>query len=150
MANINPFNNPFMLGFDELENMLLRISKGSESFPPYNIEQLAHDKMRISLAVAGYTEADLDVSVEENQLVIRGHQEQDETRRFLHHGIAGRSFIKSFVLADGLKITEAFLENGLLNIDLVKPEKPKNIRQIAIRTKKSSSNLLTTQENNHE
>ncbi len=150
MANINPFNNPFMLGFDELENMLLRISKGSESFPPYNIEQLAHDKMRISLAVAGYTEADLDVSVEENQLVIRGHQAQDETRRFLHHGIAGRSFIKSFVLADGLKITEAFLENGLLNIDLVKPEKPKNIRQIAIRTKKTSSNLLTTQENNHE
>lgn len=150
MANINPFNNPFMLGFDELENMLLRISKGSESFPPYNIEQLAHNKMRISLAVAGYTESNLDVSVEENQLVIRGHQEQDETRRFLYHGIAGRSFIKSFVLADGLKITEAFLENGLLNIDLVKPEKPKNIRQIAIRTKKTSSTLLTTQENNHE
>lgn len=147
MANINPFNNPFMLGFDELENMLLRISKGSESFPPYNIEQLAPDKMRISLAVAGYAESDLDVSVEENQLIIRGQQGKDDSRRFLHHGIAGRSFIKSFVLADGLKITEAFLENGLLNIDLVKPEKPKNIRQITIRTKKNALNLLTTQEN---
>ena len=150
MANINPFNQSFMLGFDDLENMLLRISKGSENFPPYNIEVLSHEKMRISLAIAGYSEEDLDVSVEDNQLVIRGRQGVDESRRFLHRGIAGRSFIKSFVLADGLKITEAFLENGLLNIDLIKPEKVKNVRQITIRTKKKSSPLLTKQEDNHE
>ncbi len=150
MANLTPFNNPFMLGFDELENMLLRISKGSENFPPYNIEQIDADSLRITLAVAGYKETDLDVSIEENQLVIRGRQEQSDTRRFLHRGIAGRSFIKSFVLAEGLKITEAFLENGLLNIDLYRPNKPKKVQQIAIKTKKSAQKLLTSQENDDE
>ncbi len=150
MANLNPFNNPFMLGFDDLENMLLRISKGSENFPPYNIEQTGIDSLRITLAVAGYKEEDLDVTVEENQLIIRGRQEQDDSRRFIHRGIAGRSFIKSFVLADGLKITEAFLENGLLNIDLHRPTKPKKIRQIAIKTNKTTQQLLTSQENDNE
>ncbi len=136
-----------MLGFDELENMLLRISKGSENFPPYNIEQIDADSLRITLAVAGYKESDLDVSIEENQLVIRGRQEQNDSRRFLHRGIAGRSFIKSFVLADGLKITEAFLENGLLNIDLFRPNKPKKVQQITIKTKNTAQKLLTSQEN---
>ncbi len=136
-----------MLGFDELENMLLRISKGSENFPPYNIEQIDADSLRITLAVAGYKESDLDVSIEENQLVIRGRQEQNDSRRFLHRGIAGRSFIKSFVLAEGLKITEAFLENGLLNIDLFRPNKPKKVQQIAIKTKNTAQKLLTSQEN---
>ena len=150
MANINPFNHPFMLGFDELEDVLLRISKGSESFPPYNIEQTGPDSLRITLAVAGYKEQDLDVSLEDKQLVIRGRQETNENRHFLHRGIAGRSFIKSFVLADGLKITEAFLENGLLNIDLYRPTKPKKIRQIAIQTKKETSHILTTQEHEDE
>ncbi len=150
MTNLTPFNNPFMLGFDELENMLLRISKGSENFPPYNIEQTDTDSLRITLAVAGYKESDLDVSIEENQLVIRGRQEPMDTRRFLHRGIAGRSFIKSFVLADGLKITEAFLENGLLNIDLYRPNKPKKVQQITIKTKKTTQKLLTKQENEDE
>lgn len=150
MAQLTPFNNPFMLGFDELENMLLRISKGAEGFPPYNIEQLSPSLLRISLAVAGYCETDLDVSLEDNQLIIRGRQEQDETRRFLHRGIAGRSFLKSFVLADGLIINGAYLENGLLNIDLKRPEKPKKVKQISIQTRKSPSQLLTPQEDNHE
>ncbi len=129
----NSFNNPFLLGFDDLEQMLLRISKGSDNFPPYNIEQM-DDSLRISLAVAGYAETDLEVSLEDNQLVIRGRQQPDETRHFLHRGIAARSFIKSFVLADGMKIQGALLENGLLNIDLVRPERQKKIQKIAIQT----------------
>ncbi len=127
------FNNPFLLGFDDLEQVLLRISKGADNFPPYNIEY-KDDGLRISLAVAGYGESDLEVSLEDNQLVIRGRQEIDETRRFLHRGIAARSFIKSFVLADGMKIRGALLENGLLNIDLVRPEKQKKIQKITIQT----------------
>ncbi len=129
----NSFNNPFLLGFDDLEDMLLRISKGADNFPPYNIEQL-EESLRISLAVAGYSEDDLEVSLEDNQLVIRGRQQPDETRHFLHRGIAARSFIKSFVLADGMEIQGALLENGLLNIDLVRPERQKKIQKIAIQT----------------
>ncbi len=131
------FNNPFLLGFDDLEDMLLRISKGADNFPPYNIEQL-DDGLRIALAVAGYSESDLEVSQEDNQLVIRGRQQSDDTRRFLHRGIAARAFIKSFVLADGMKIRGALLENGLLNIDLIRPEKQKKIQKIAIQTESAS------------
>lgn len=146
MSNVNPFHNPFMLGFDELSDMFLSISKGSESFPPYNIEQTDVDTLRITLAVAGYREADLDVCMEENQLIIRGKQEQNPQKHYIHRGIAGRSFIKSFVLADGLKITDAYLENGLLNIELLRPKKSKKIHKIEIRTKKYSSHLLSSQE----
>lgn len=141
MSNINPFNNPFMLGFDNLEDMLLRISKGSESFPPYNIEQICDLTLRITLAVAGYQEDDLEIILEENQLIIRGRQNADPARHFLHKGIAGRSFLKSFVLAQGLKITGAFLEHGLLNIDLERPEKTKQVQKIAIQTKKKKTIL---------
>lgn len=143
MAGANPFQNPFMLGFDELEDIFLSISKGAESFPPYNIEQTSANTLRISLAVAGYNEADLEVVLEENRLVVRGRQTPDESRRFLYRGIAGRAFLKSFVLAQGLKITGASLENGLLNIDLERPEKVKNIQKIEIQTKKSSTSLTT-------
>ena len=94
---MNPFQNPFMLGFDDLEDLLFRVSKGADSFPPYNVEQIDEELLRMSLAVAGYSEEDLDVSQENNQLVIRGHQEQDPNRRFLHRGIAARNFIKSFI-----------------------------------------------------
>ena len=146
MTGINPFHNPFMLGFDELSDMFLTISKGSESFPPYNIEQTGIDTLRISLAVAGYKDSDLDVSVEENQLIIRGKQEHNIQKHYIHRGIAGRSFIKSFVLADGLKITDAYLENGLLNIDLLRPQKSKKVHKIEIRTKKCTSHLLSSQE----
>lgn len=132
MSN-NLFNNPFMLGFDELEDILLSISKGADTFPPYNIEQLDMTHLRISLAVAGYREADLDVSLEDNQLVVRGKQENNTDRHFLHRGIAGRAFIKSFILAQGIEIIGAFMENGLLHIDLEKPEKIKNIKRIAIK-----------------
>lgn len=146
MSNVNPFHNPFMLGFDELSDMFLSISKGSESFPPYNIEQTGTDTLRITLAVAGYKDTDLEVCMEENQLIIRGKQEQNVQKHYIHRGIAGRSFIKSFVLADGLKITDAYLENGLLNIELLRPQKSKKIHKIEIRTKKCASHLLSSQE----
>ncbi len=142
MQNTNAFNNPFMLGFDEFEDMLLRISKGAENFPPYNIEQLDASHLRITLAVAGYKEEELEVSLEENQLIIRGRQNNDPTRRYLHRGIAGRSFFKSFILADGLKIEGAFLEQGLLNIDLERPEKEKKVQKIAIQTSENNKLVL--------
>ncbi len=149
MSIENPFHNPFMLGFDEIENMLLQITKGSESFPPYNIEQLSPNELRISLAVAGYQEKDLSVLQEDNQLIIRGQQQQDPQRYFLHRGIAARSFIKSFVLADGMKISGAFLENGLLNIDMLKPTKQKKVKRIAI-SQNETKHLLETKKGKHD
>lgn len=144
MSNISSFNNPFMLGFEEFENMLLQISKGSENFPPYNIEQLNEEYLRLTLAVAGYKESDLDVSMEENQLTIRGKQQNDPCRHFLHKGISSRSFIKSFVLADGLEIKGAILEDGLLKIDFKRRLKQKNVQKIAIKTQQSGQLVLQT------
>ena len=141
MSNLTPFNNPFLVGFDELEQMLLRVAKGADSFPPYNIEQLDPVTFGITMAVAGYSEEDLEIIQEDNQLVIRGRQEHDPSRHYLHQGIAARSFIKSFVLADGMKIGSAVLENGLLTIVLQKPQKNPNIKKIAI-TKKSKTITL--------
>ena len=133
-----------MLGFEEFENMLLQISKGSENFPPYNIEQLDEEYLRLTLAVAGYKEQDLDVSMEENQLTIRGKQQSDPNRHFLHKGISSRSFIKSFVLADGLEINGAILEDGLLKIDFKRRIKQKKIQKIAINTQKTGQLVLQT------
>ena len=137
------FNNPFMLGFDELENMLSRMTKSAEGFPPYNIEQTGSETLKIVLAVAGYTDSDLDIIAEDNQLIIRGRQAQNPDKKYLHHGIAARSFIKTFVLADGMIIEGACLENGLLSIDLRKPKKQTNIQRIEIKTK-SKPVLLET------
>ena len=133
-----------MLGFEEFENMLLQISKGSENFPPYNIEQLDEEYLRLTLAVAGYKEQDLEVSMEENQLTIRGKQFNDPNRHFIHKGISSRSFIKSFVLADGLEIKGAILEDGLLKIDFKRKIKQKNIQKITIKTQQSSQLVLST------
>ena len=138
MSNLTPFNNPFLVGFDELEQLLLRVAKGADSFPPYNVEQLDASTFQITMAVAGYSEEDLELTQEENQLVIRGRQEPNPNRHFLHQGIAARSFIKSFVLADGMKIKKVVLENGLLIIALQKPEKKPNIKRIEI-TKRSKT-----------
>lgn len=126
------FNNPFLLGFDNLEQLLDRIAKSSENFPPYNIEQISENRLRLSLAVAGYTEDDLEITVEDNQLVIRGRQMQDPSRQFLYRGIAGRSFIKSFVLADNMQVGDASMEWGLLHIDLLRPQRQPKIKKIAI------------------
>lgn len=139
---MSPFQNPFLLGFDGLEDLLFRVAKGADSFPPYNVEQLDESTLRMSLAVAGYNEEDLDVAQENNQLIIRGHQESDDTRHYLHRGIAARNFIKTFILAEGMKIESAHLNNGLLIIDLKRPKVEKLIRNIPIQTSTNKPKVL--------
>ena len=140
---MSPFQNPFLLGFDGLEDLLFRVAKGADSFPPYNVEQLDESMLRMSLAVAGYQEENLDVAQENNQLIIRGHQENDDTRHYLHRGIAARNFIKTFILAEGMKIESAHLNNGLLIIDLKRPKVEKLVRNIPIHTCAASPKVLT-------
>ncbi len=120
MPRMSVFNSPLLLGFDHFERMLDRAVKTSaEGYPPYNIEQLGENDLRITLAVAGFTMDELSVSTEDNQLVIRGKQTDDVTDRiYIHRGIAARQFQRSFILAEGIEVTGATLDNGLLNIDL--------------------------------
>lgn len=126
MTKLTLTSHPYMLGFEDLERLLERSAKsGTEGYPPFNIEQTDRDSYRITLAVAGFAETDLDISVEDRQLVIRGRQTDDgQDRVFLHRGIAARQFQRSFVLADGVEVGAATMENGLLHIDLrlVRPE----------------------------
>ncbi|MGA9253739.1 MAG: Hsp20 family protein [Roseobacter sp.] len=121
---------PHMLGFEQLERLLERTSKsGNEGYPPFNIEQTSDFSYRITLAVAGFAEEDLSITVEDRQLVIRGRQQdENEGRVFLHRGIAARQFQRSFVLADGVDVGEAIMENGLLHVDLSR-EKPQSVVQ---------------------
>lgn len=114
--------HPHLLGFDQLERLVERAAKsGSDAYPPYNIEQSAPDGFRITLVVAGFAEADLAITIEDRALVLRGRQaEESEERIFLHRGIAARAFQRSFVLAEGVEVTGAALENGLLHIDLTR------------------------------
>jgi len=134
MTRLSLFNSPLLLGFDHLEQMLDRVAKSSaEGYPPYNIEQIGPNGLRITLAVAGFSMDDLSVSVEDNQLVIRGRQRDDaEGRVFLHRGIAARQFQRAFVLADGIEVSAAWLDNGLLNIDLARPQQESRTRAIRI------------------
>lgn len=137
MTRMTPFSNPLLLGFDSMEKTLERVAKAGDSYPPYNIERLpgageSADRLRITLAVAGFTDADLDVSVEENQLVVRGRQAEEDERHFLHRGIAARQFQRIFVLADGMRVTAAELKNGLLSIDLDRPKPERLVRKINI------------------
>lgn len=119
MTKISLAAHPFLLGFDQLERLAERAAKGAEGYPPYNIEHIGANGFRITLAVAGFCDEDLAITLEERQLVIRGRQtDVDEERVFLHRGIASRAFQRSFVLADGVEVVSAGLENGLLNIDL--------------------------------
>ena len=137
MSRVPSLSSPFLLGFDEIERALDRVTKGADGYPPYNIERLARDadcpeRLRITLAVAGFTRDQLDVSIEENQLVIRGRQQDDKARQYLHRGIAARQFQRTFVLADGMDVLGADLKNGLLSIDLVRPEPQRTIKTISI------------------
>lgn len=139
MSRMTAFSSPLLLGFDDIERALDRVSKGAnEGYPPYNIERLPRDSrrgdvLRITLAVAGFTREQLDVTLEENQLVIRGRQiDDDKTREFLHRGIAARQFQRTFVLAEGIEILGAELKDGLLSIDLARPEPERIIRRINI------------------
>ncbi|KQT90510.1 Hsp20 family protein [Methylobacterium sp. Leaf466] len=134
----SPFGHPFLLGFDEIEQALDRVAKGaSDGYPPYNIERVARaadrpERLRITLAVAGFTQGELDVMLEENHLVVRGRQVDEKTKEFLHRGIAARQFQRTFLLADGMEVMGADLANGLLSIDLTRPEPERIVRKIVI------------------
>lgn len=135
MSRLSLFNSPFLLGFDQFEQTLERIAKASsDGFPPYNIEQLGETRLRISLAVAGFTRDDLNIQIEDSQLLVRGKQSEDEEKLFLHRGIAGRQFQRAFVLAEGIEVIGAELDNGLLHIDLERPLIEARVRNVEIST----------------
>ena len=141
MARMSLFNSPLLLGFDEFERALERISKASsDGYPPYNIERVGDDHLRITLAVAGFTKDDLTVTVEDTQLTIAGKQTDDGKKVYLHRGIAARQFQRSFVLAEGIKVTGAALDNGLLSIDLERPDRSAKPRNIDIQSGKRGKN----------
>ncbi|MEM1306450.1 MAG: Hsp20 family protein [Pseudomonadota bacterium] len=138
MTRMSLLSHPMFLGFEDMERLFERAGKaGTEGFPPYNIERVrseegAPERLRITLAVAGFTRDQLDVTVEDRQLVVKGRQADDATHDYLHRGIAARQFQRSFVLADGIEIETAGLANGLLSIDLVRHEPQKTVRTIQI------------------
>ena len=137
MSRVPSLSSPFLLGFDEIERALDRVAKAADGYPPYNIERVAREngkpeRLRITLAVAGFTRDQLDVTVEESQLLIRGRQQEDKARQYLHRGIAARQFQRTFVLADGMEVLGADLKNGLLSIDLARPEPEKIVKTISI------------------
>jgi len=135
MSRLSLFNSPLLLGFEQFERTLDRVAKSSaEGYPPYNIEQVGEDSLRITLAVAGFSLDDLEVRLEDNQLVVRGRQTDDDSRVYLHRGIAARQFQRGFVLAEGIEVTGAVLDNGLLSIDLRRPEPATKVQTIAIRS----------------
>ena len=127
MTRMTPFSSPLLLGFDAVEKTLERLAKNGDSYPPYNIERIraadgSAERLRITLAVAGFADCDLEVLTEENQLIVRGRQNDDTEREYLHRGIAARQFQRTFVLADGMRVAGAELKNGLLAVDLDRPE----------------------------
>jgi HSP20 family molecular chaperone IbpA len=138
MTRTPSLSHPFMLGFDEIERALDRVAKAAtDGYPPYNIERLPRsstepEMLRITLAVAGFSRDQLEILVEENQLTIRGRQQDDKARQFLHRGIAARQFQRSFLLAEGMEVTGADLANGLLAIDLARPEPERIVRRVTI------------------
>lgn len=137
MSRMTPFSSPLLLGFDTMEKTLERLAKSGDSYPPYNIERIRDadergERLRITLAVAGFAENDLEVTVEENQLIVRGRQGEEKEREFLHRGIASRQFQRCFVLADGMRVIAADLKNGLLSVDLDRPEAERLVRKINI------------------
>jgi HSP20 family molecular chaperone IbpA len=137
MSPIPALSSPFLLGFDEIERAVERVAKGSDGYPPYNIERIAarngqSERLRITLAVAGFTREQLDVRVEEKQLLVRGRQQEEKGREYLHRGIAARQFQRAFVLADGMEVLGADLSHGLLSIDLVRPAPQRVAKTIAV------------------
>src|SRR5437870_12288737 len=137
MSRVPSLSSPFLLGFDEIERVLDRVSKAADGYPPYNIERIAPengfpDRLRITLAVAGFTRDQLEVTIEESQLLIRGRQQDEKPRQYLHRGIAARQFQRTFVLADGMEVLGADLKNGLLSIDLARPEPERIVKTISI------------------
>ncbi len=138
MTRFTGLSHPFLLGFDEIERAMDRVTKAaSDGYPPYNIERLHRtetepERLRITLAVAGFTREQLEITIEENQLLIRGRQVEDKARAYIHRGIAARQFQRAFLLADGMEVLGADLSNGLLSVDLARPEPERIIRKIDI------------------
>ncbi len=145
MSRVSMFNSPLLLGFDQLERTLDRLAKSAEGYPPYNIERIGENGLRITLAVAGFATDDLAIELVENQLSVRGRQTDDADRVYLHRGIAARQFQRAFMLADGIEVTGARLDNGLLEIDLARPVAEPRIRTISIdsgKTDAEASNMI--------
>jgi HSP20 family molecular chaperone IbpA len=138
------FNSPFLLGFEHLEKLLERSAKAQgDGYPPYNIEQTGDERIRITLAVAGFEEDQLTVTIEDNQLIIRGKQAESPDKTFLHKGIATRQFQRAFVLADGIEVAGAELRNGLLSIDLARPKFEPAVRTVEIKSHRSGPTRAT-------
>ena len=132
MSRLSLFNSPLLVGFEQFEQAVDRITKSADGYPPYDVEQVGPNKLRIVLAVAGFTLEDLQVQVEDNQLVIRGKRNDDKDRVYLHRGIAARQFHRSFVLADGIEVITASLSNGLLSVDLERPINQPTVKVVKI------------------
>jgi HSP20 family molecular chaperone IbpA len=138
------FNSPLLLGFDRFENMLDQLAKSSgEGYPPYNIEQLSDSHLRITLAVAGFFKEDLKITLETNQLIIHGKQTEDTGRVYLHRGIAARQFQRKFVLAEGVSVAGADMDNGLLHIELQLPVQKSDVKHIEINAKDAPQDMKT-------
>jgi HSP20 family molecular chaperone IbpA len=137
MTRVPAFSSPLLLGFEEIERLLDRVSKTADGYPPYNIERIAADGeapacIKITLAVAGFDHNDIEVTVEENELTVSGQQTDDGARDYLHRGIAARQFQRTFVLADGMEVTGAELKEGLLSIELARPDVARTVRRVPI------------------
>ncbi len=144
MSTMSVFNSPLLLGFDRFEHMLEQLAKSNgEGYPPYNIEQISDSDLRITLAVAGFFKEDLQITLEQNQLIIHGKQNEDTGRVYIHRGIAARQFKRKFVLAEGVKVVGAEMDNGLLHVDLRLPIEKSDIRQIEINDKNGGQSLKT-------
>ena len=142
MSRMSVFNSPFLLGFEQFERTIDRISKlSTETYPPYNIEQISSNLLRITIAVAGFEKTDLEINLEGNQLQIKGFKkEENDERIFLHRGIATRQFQRNFVLAEGIEVEGASMENGLLSVDLSQPINSEESKKIEIKDSSKSTN----------
>jgi len=137
MTRLSLFNSPLLLGFDQFERAVDRVSKAaSDGYPPYNVEQLGEHHLRITIAVAGFAPEELQIQVEDSELVVRGKRQEEPGRVYLHQGIAARQFQRTFVLAEGIQVTGAAMDNGLLHIDLERPLVEPKVRSIEITTTK--------------
>ncbi len=144
MTRVSLFNSPLLLGFEQFEQALDRISKtASDGYPPYNVEQVDEHRLRITLAVAGFASEDLEVQIQDSQLVIRGKQRDDADKVYLHRGIAARQFQRSFVLAEGIEVAGASLDNGLLHSELARPVSEPDVRTIRIDTRNGGVSVPT-------
>ena len=144
MTRLSLLSNPLLLGFEEIERLIDRAGKGGEGYPPYNIERIstskqangspAVDTLRITLAVAGFKRDQLQITIEDNQLVVRGRQEDDKAHQYIYRGIAARQFVRTFVLAEGIEVKAAELSDGMLSIDLVRREPERTVRTVQIKS----------------